>query len=257
MAPENEKPVPVIVTELTVTGWPPVELKVTVCVVGVFRFTLPKLMLVELMVNSGDEEIACRVKVVETEPALAVKVMVCVLDTEETVAENVAVVAPAATVTEAGTVTAELLLARFTVNPPVAAAAFSVTVQLSVPDPVMDELVQESPVSTGTPVPLRAMVVEAPAEELLVRVNWPVAAPAAVGSNCTVSIVELPELRVTGKLAPGIVKPAPDMVAELMVRAEPPEEVRVSTCVVGVFTPTLPKATLVELTVSDGLDVSA
>jgi len=51
-------------------------------------------------------------------------------------------VEPAATVTEAGTVTDELLLARLTVNPPVAAAAFRVTVQLSVPAPVKDPLAQ-------------------------------------------------------------------------------------------------------------------
>jgi hypothetical protein len=108
--------------------------------------------------------------------------------TEETVAVKAAVVAPAATVTEAGTVTVELLLARLTVNPPVAAAAFRVTVQLSVPDPVNEPLVQLSALSTGTPVPLRLTTVEVPPEELLVRVSEPEMAPAVVGSNCTVSV---------------------------------------------------------------------
>jgi hypothetical protein len=69
--------------------------------------------------------------------------------TADTVAVKLAVVDPAATVTEAGTVTAELLLARLTANPPLGAAAFSVTVQLSVPAPVIDPLAQVSALNTG------------------------------------------------------------------------------------------------------------
>jgi hypothetical protein len=46
-------------------------------------------------------------------------------------------------------VTAELLLARFTISPPLAAASFSVTVHASVPVPVRDELAQESAVSAA------------------------------------------------------------------------------------------------------------
>jgi hypothetical protein len=103
--------------------------------------------------------------------------------TEETVAVKLALDAPDATVTVAGTVTAELLLARFTASPPVAAAAFSDTVQLSVPVPVIELFAQLSPVSTGTPVPLKPMAVVAPVDELLVSVRAPVTAPAAVGSN--------------------------------------------------------------------------
>jgi hypothetical protein len=99
------------------------------------------------------------------------------------VAEKLALVAPAATVTEAGTVTAELLLARLTVNPLLAAAAFSVTEQASVPEPVMDAFVQETAISTGTPVPARLITLEAPDEELLASVSVPEAAPAAAGSN--------------------------------------------------------------------------
>lgn len=76
--------------------------------------------------------------------ALAVSVTVCALETAETVAEKLALAAPAATVTEDGTEAAELLLARATASPPLEAAVFSVTVQVSVPEPVIDELVQES-----------------------------------------------------------------------------------------------------------------
>jgi hypothetical protein len=57
------------------------------------------------------------------------------------------------------------------VKPPLAAAAFSDTVQLSVPAPVMDPLLQRSALSTGTPVPLRLTTVEDPVEELLVKVS--------------------------------------------------------------------------------------
>jgi hypothetical protein len=110
-------------------------------------------------------------------------VTACAVETEETVVEKLALVELAATVTEAGTTTDELLLRRFTVNPPVAAAAFRVTEHASVPAPVMDEFVQEMAVNTGTPAPVRLIVLDAPDDELLARVSEPVAAPAAVGSN--------------------------------------------------------------------------
>jgi len=142
VAPETVKPVPATVAALTVTAAVPVEDRVNVCVVAVFAFTLPKDKLDELTLSVGTAAPSDRAKVFDTLPALAVRVAVCAVLTEETVAVKVAVVDPAATVTEAGTVTVELLLARLTVNPPVAAAAFRVTVQLSVPDPVNEPLVQ-------------------------------------------------------------------------------------------------------------------
>jgi hypothetical protein len=69
------------------------------------------------------------------------------------VAVKLPVVAPAATVTLAGRLTAELLLARLTANPPLGAGAFSVTVHLSVPAPVIDELPQLSSPKAGGFVP--------------------------------------------------------------------------------------------------------
>jgi hypothetical protein len=136
----------------------------------------------------GTEAPSCRAKVSVTLPAQAVSVTATPELTEDTVAVKLALVAPAATVTEAGTVTALLLLARLTAKPPVAAAVFRVTVQLSVPAPVIEPLVQLSPLSTGTPVPLRPTTVEVPLEELLVNVSEPETAPAVAGSNCTVSV---------------------------------------------------------------------
>jgi len=46
--------------------------------------------------------------------------------------------------TVAGTVTAVLLVHRMTVTPPDGAAAFSVTVQVFVPEPVKDAPLQDS-----------------------------------------------------------------------------------------------------------------
>ena len=188
MAPETVKPVPATVAALTVTAAVPVEDRVSICVVAAFTFTLPKDRLDELTLSVGTAAPSCRAKVSATLPALAVRVAVCAVLTEETVAVKAAVVAPAATVTVAGKVTDELLLARLTAKPPVGAAAFRVTVQLSVPAPVIEPLAQLSALSTGTPVPLRLTTVEVPLEELLVMVSEPETAPAVEGSNCTVSV---------------------------------------------------------------------
>lgn len=151
--------------------------------VGEFTDTLPKLMLEGLRVSAGVAALSCSENVGSALPALAVSVTVCAVKTAEMVAAKVALVAPAATVTDEGTATAELLLAKLAVKPPLAAAAFKETVQVSVAAPVMEELAQVSAESTGTPVPVRLTALEAPDEELLVKVSVPVTAPAAVGSN--------------------------------------------------------------------------
>lgn len=79
--------------------------------------------------------------------AAAVNVTVVALLIAVTAALKLALEEPAATVTEAGTVTAVLLLVRLTATPPLAAAALKVTVQLSVPAPVMEAALQETPLS--------------------------------------------------------------------------------------------------------------
>ena len=94
-----------------------------------FKFTLPKLMLVVLTESVGTVDPSCSAKVFVLPPALAVSVTLCVVLTELTVAVNPALVCPAGILIEYGTVTAALLLDRATVNPPVAAATFSVTGQ--------------------------------------------------------------------------------------------------------------------------------
>jgi hypothetical protein len=149
VAPETVKPVPSTVAALTVTDAVPVEVRVTDCVAGEFKFTSPNAMLVALMVNVGVNGPTCRVNVFEAPPALAVSITVCAVLTDVTVAEKLAVVAPAGTVTVAGTVTAELLLPRLTASPPVTAAEVRVTAQLSVPAVVIELLEQLTELSVG------------------------------------------------------------------------------------------------------------
>ena len=120
---------------------------------------------------------SCRAKVSVTPLALAVKVAVCAVLTVETVAVKLAS-SPAATVTVAGTLTAELLLVRLTLKPPLGAAALSATVQESVPAPVIDPLAQLSEprfavfvVFAAVPCPLSPITSAPLVGELLVIVT--------------------------------------------------------------------------------------
>ncbi len=65
-------------------------------------------------------------------------------------------------------------------------------------------------------------------------------------------VADFPALRVSGKVAPDIVKPLPVTVAELIVTDAVPVEARVSDCVAVVCTVTLPKLTLDALMLSVG-----
>jgi hypothetical protein len=89
----------------------------------------------------------------------------------------------------AGTATAALLLARLTTKPPLDAVELSVTVQTSAPDPVRDELVQESALRAAgelvVPEPLKLTMVVPLGVALLVMIIWPDAVPAASGVNRT------------------------------------------------------------------------
>jgi hypothetical protein len=148
-----------------VTGAVPAEFSVRGNVDAVFTVTLPNAKLAGLIVNcelATGAAFSCREKVLETLPALAVRVTACADVTEDTVAVNPALVAFAGTINVAGSVTAELLLARFTLRPPLPAAAVSVTVQLSLPDSAIDALLQESALNaagTAVPVPVGLLTV--------------------------------------------------------------------------------------------------
>lgn len=127
----------------------------------------PKSTLVVLTFSVAAPAFSCRLMACDVPPALAVSVAVSAELAGEILAVKFALLAPAGTVTEPGTLTNELLLARLIENPPVAAAAFNVTVQLSVAEPVIERLAQLIPLSTGTPVPLRPTTIKLPFEELL------------------------------------------------------------------------------------------
>lgn len=135
-------PDPLTAAEFTVTGRLPVDLSVKVRLTAVSTTTLPNARLETLRLSVRLSAFKCRAKVVEALPLLAVRVAVCCALTVETVAVNVALVALAGTFTVAGTETAALPLARSTVTPLV--GAVKVTVHLSVPDPVRDELSHET-----------------------------------------------------------------------------------------------------------------
>ena len=194
VVPDSAKPAPVRAAAFMVTGKVPVDVKVKGCsVAAVPTTTLPNVTLVALMVSAGTAAFNCSAKVLDTLPAFAVIVTACATATGDTVAANPALVAFGGTVTVLGTVTAELLLDRFTVNPSLDAGAVSVTVQTSVPDPVKAPLLQYSVLNAVetvpvVPVPLRAITGVPSVEESVAIVSCPVAVPAAAGLNCTLRL---------------------------------------------------------------------
>jgi hypothetical protein len=108
-------------------------------------------------------------------------------------------------------------------------------------------------VAAAEPAPLNAIAVELPLVELLPTVIFPLAAPVAVGLNCTRNVIDCCGFSVAGKVPPTIVNPAPAMAAEFTVTAEVPVEVSTKDSTFAVFTVTLPKPRLVGLTVNWGL----
>jgi hypothetical protein len=187
-APDIVKPVPVSVALSIVIGTVPVEVKVTDCVAGVFITTSPNATLVALLLSARIAALSCRVKFLITPAALAVIVTACAAATEDTLTVNWALFALAGTVTVFGTTIAGLLLDRFTVIPLLGAEAVIVTVQASVPVPVMEPLLQynalsEAELVADVPVPLRLITGVSLAEELPAIVSCPVAVPAEAGLN--------------------------------------------------------------------------
>jgi hypothetical protein len=169
------------VTEFTVTAAVPLEVSVTLCVVGEFTTTPPNEMLVAFRLSAGVPAFSCRESVLEVLPVVAVNVTDCALLTEPTFAVNVAFVDVAGTVTEAGSVTALLLLARDTFRPPVGAVPDRVSVHASARDPVIEVLLQDIALTVGVrvvPVPLRLTVAVGAVLEI---VNCPVTELAVVG----------------------------------------------------------------------------
>jgi len=100
-----------------------------------------------------------RLAVEEMAPTVAVIVAEAFAETADVVTVKVPVVAPAATVTEAGTVALVLFEARVTTVPPVGAAALSVTVPAEDVPPITVDGATDT--VTFTPVPIVSTAVEA------------------------------------------------------------------------------------------------
>ena len=103
------------------------------------------------------------------------------------------------------------------------------------------------------PVPLRGTVTVGFVDAVLLMVSLPVTEPTAVGSNVSVRVTVCPGLRVAGRLTAEAEKPVPVTAMELTVTAAVPLEVRVTVCVVELFTTIPPNAMLVAFTVSAGV----
>lgn len=176
-SPDNEKPSPVREAALIVTGAVPAEVRVTEYVAPVLRGTFPKDRFVELILRVGTYAFRFRVKFSEFPLALAVSVTDWVARTDDAFAVNGTLFAFAGIVTVAGTLTALLLLDRFTLKPPLGAAPLIVTVHASVPVPVIDPVAHAIALrfllgwEISAPIPLRPITIAPSAEASVAIVN--------------------------------------------------------------------------------------
>ena len=92
-----------------------------------------------------------------------------------------------------------------------------------------------------------------PAEELLAIVRSPVKGPPFTGVNDSVSDAVWPGFNVSGADTPEVEKSEPAIDSAEMVTGPVPLDFRVTVCVPTFPTATLPKLTLVELTLKVGL----
>ena len=134
--------------------------------------------------------------------------------------------------------------------PPLAAAAFNVTVQASIAVPVIDPLTHVNSVSIGTPVPLSATDAELPFDALLAMVNWPLADPDAVGANWRVIVTLALAPTVIGMTLLSLIEnDCPVRFNSEISTAADPLLVTVMTLLTVLPTATCPKLTVVDDTV--------
>ncbi len=151
-------------------------------------------------------EFNCRAKICEAVPFEAVSITACAELTDDTVAVNSMLVELAGTVTEAGTITAPLLLERLTLSPPLGAELLNVTVHASVPDPVIDALLQDRALSVDTveadasPLPCSFTLATTELDVRVMTLSCPVASVAAFGVKCILTLRVPPAGRVIGRL---------------------------------------------------------
>ena len=160
---------------------------------------------------------------------------------------NVADVALAGTVTEAGTVTAGLLLARLTTSPPAGAGVPRLTVHASVPAPVIELLAQEIAPIADIPDPLMFTVM-LPCRRVAGNSQIPVNELTWGEVKLSVSVAVWPGLRVAGVVTPDAANREPATERLEIVTGVVPVDVRVIDCLAVWPATTLPKSTLVELT---------
>ena len=134
--PETENPEPETESELMVTAAVPLDVSVTDLVTAVPTETFPKDSEVALRLRAGTAAFKVIVTLFEDAFALALTVAVWVELTLDAAALNVAVEAPAATVTLDGTESELELVAMATLCPPERAAPLSETVHVVLPAPV-------------------------------------------------------------------------------------------------------------------------
>jgi hypothetical protein len=277
-APDIVKAAPVSAAELMVTGAVPVDVNVTGCVDTVFNVTLPNVKLDALTVNCG-----LGVPVLVPVP-VPLRLTTAVLSVDESLWT---VSWPAAAPVAAGSnctfsvadwagfkvignlapdivkplpfsVPELMVTGAVPVDVIVRGSVFAVFT-VTLPNVKLDVLSVnwglDTAVPVDVPVPLRLTTAVLLAVELLWIVSWPAAAPVTVGSKRTFTVTDWLGLKVTGNVAPDVVKPVPVSAAELMVTGAVPVDVNVTGCVDAVFTITLPNVTLAALTVSSGFEL--
>jgi hypothetical protein len=188
--PEIVYPAPLVDPLLIVTDVVPDEVSVTDWYSGLPSVTSPKATLVDCSVRIDVAAPRLISMLTGPPPDDAVSVAIWAVLTAQTVAVKVFEVAFEATFTIDGTDTARLLLDRYTALLLVPAAALSVTVQMSVPAPVIDALVQLRPLTTACPVPLTLIDDVSPVEELLVSLTLPLTGPSAAGAKLTDNVAD-------------------------------------------------------------------
>jgi hypothetical protein len=183
----------------SVTVDPPVGAVCVSVTVHALTALCPRVVGAQARVETKTGASRLMVAVCELLPRFAVTVEVWLLAMEAAaVALNVAVVAPAATVTEAGTASEALLLARVTLDPPVGAALFNITVQLAAElalrfpglhvrdETVGTMMVPFAPADTGSASPVAStpigfVIATAVVTAFAARVSWTLATiPVAI-----------------------------------------------------------------------------
>jgi hypothetical protein len=217
LPPISVKPAPATAAEFTVTGDVPVDVRVSDWVVAVVTVTLPKLKLPTLTVSCGLTA-AMLVPLNETKVVLPLDELVLMVIWPLAVPVAVGLNCTWSVIDCVGVSVAGKPPPTIEKPAPATAAEFTVTGDVPVDVRVSDWVVAVFTVTlpklklptltvnwglvAAVPVPLRVTTAGLPLDELLLIVICPVAAPVAVGSNCTCRVTDCVGLSVTGNVPP-------------------------------------------------------